>query len=59
MPAATPVTMPEVIPTVATAVLLLVQVPPVTASASVVVWLAGSVVVPVIAAGCTEGDTRV
>jgi hypothetical protein len=48
VPAATPVTMPVAEPTVATAVLLLLQVPPPDASASAVVAPAHAVNVPVM-----------
>ena len=51
VPAATPVTMPEEEPMVATEVLLLVHVPPLVASVSVVVWPVHTLVVPAIAAG--------
>jgi len=54
VPEATPVTMPVAGPTVAVAVLLLAHVPPVVASASVVVDPAQTVAVPVIAAGATH-----
>jgi hypothetical protein len=50
VPTATPVTTPEVL-TVATLVLSLLQVPPVVASARVVVNPAQTVAVPVMAAG--------
>ena len=50
VPAATPVTMPVVAPTVAVAVLLLLQVPAPAASASVVVAPTQSDVVPVTGA---------
>jgi hypothetical protein len=50
-PSATPVTTPVVLPTVATAVLAELQVPPVVVDDSDVVVPAHSVVVPVIAAG--------
>lgn len=50
LPEATPVTIPEV-PTVANAVLLLLQVPPLVASVSVVVDPAQTMAVPPMAAG--------
>lgn len=55
-PVVTPVTMPVVL-TVAIAVLVLLHVPPLTASASVVVKPTQAVVVPVIAAGAGSGLT--
>ena len=51
VPAVTPVTMPELLPTVAIPVLLLLQEPPVVLSLKVVVAPTHTVVVPVIAAG--------
>jgi len=51
LPPATPVTIPELEPTVASAVLLLVHVPPVVASLNVVVANGQRTIVPVIAAG--------
>ena len=51
LPAAIPVTIPDVAFTVATDVLLLVQVPPVTASLNVVVLPAQTDALPEIAAG--------
>ena len=51
VPADMPDTAPEGEPTVAIAVLLLLHVPPVVASPSVVVAPAQTLVVPVIAAG--------
>ena len=54
MPALTPDTMP-VEPTVAIAVLLLLQVPPDVASANVVVELTHTFSVPVIDAGVEHG----
>ncbi len=50
LPAVTPVTLPDVELTVAL-LLLLVHVPPVTASASVVLRAVQTLVIPVIAAG--------
>ncbi len=51
MPAATPVTMPVPLPTVALVTALLVQLPPVVALLSVVVAPIHANVVPVIVAG--------
>ena len=51
VPVATPVTVPDSEPMVAAAILLLLQAPPPTASPSVVVSLAHTVVVPVMAVG--------
>ena len=51
LPAATPVTMPLPVPTVAKPVLLLLHVPPVVPSLSVVVWLTQTDMVPVMPAG--------
>lgn len=51
VPEATPVTMPDAEPTVATKPLLLVHVPPVEASANAVVIPVQTFRVPVIAAG--------
>ena len=51
VPIATPETTPEADPTVATPVLLLLHVPPVTASVSVVVEPVQSVTVPRMAVG--------
>ena len=51
VPAATPVTTPEVETTVARDVLPLIQVPPVVASLSVIVPPIHTVLLPVIAAG--------
>ena len=56
VPAATPVTTPAAV-TVAIAVLLDDQVPPLTASAMVVVWAVQAVVEPVIVAGATATVT--
>ena len=57
-PCETPVTTPA-IPTVATAVLLLLHTPPVVTSLSVVVLPAQTVGVPVIAAGVTGNEFTV
>ena len=51
VPPATPVTIPETVPTVALAVLLLLHVPPVTASVNVEVDPAHIITVPLIAVG--------
>ena len=51
VPVDTPVTIPVVAPTVAVAVLLLLHVPPVVGSLSVVVAPMHTTAVPVIAAG--------
>jgi hypothetical protein len=51
VPAATPLTVPDPEPTVACAVLLLLQVPPAVPSLKVVVKPTHTLVVPVIAAG--------
>lgn len=51
LPDATPVTIPEPVPTVAKPVLLLVHVPPLVASLNVVVRPAQTFTVPVIDAG--------
>ncbi len=51
VPDETPVTIPELVPTVATAVLVLLHVPPVTASLSVVVDPTQMVVVPAMGPG--------
>jgi len=50
VPGATPLTKPELLPTVAVAVLLLLHTPPVTASLNAVVRPWHTVAVPVIAA---------
>ena len=57
MPAATPVTVPEVEPIVATPVVPLVHVPPLTVDVNVVVWPAHTLVAPVsVADGLTVID---
>jgi hypothetical protein len=51
VPVVTPLTMPDDEPTVATVVLLLIQVPPAVASVTVIVEPAHTLVGPLIAAG--------
>ena len=51
VPAATPVTIPELVPIVASAMLLLVQVPPVVASVNVIDEPTQTAVEPAIDAG--------
>ena len=59
VPPATPVIIPELVPAIATAVLLVLHVPPVTASVNVVLEPAHIMAVPLIEVGAWLIDTVV